>query len=392
MDVVRSCLSCVVLVAIASSCSQGEPLPFKYLSNLTSRWKAAELVCTATVLDVEESGRLPIVEGVKLHEYFVTAKVDHIYKGRWTKEKVTFRWLSLYWPNGPILYVGPPTDSFQSNSRYLLFLKDEAAPEAITPVMETAFPLAKEGSATQYLHLVPPENIEKFSLSPMEEERSAQLSLPIEVKSVLAAEFVAAIYAERKYPPETYFGNIAEVLGGQNAANVFGVLYSSSDPVIRGVAAKMASQWSGHKPPFEERAEEILFEVAEDESAPEFSRADAINYLAENGREDVRPYAEELTRYAKNSSAREYALRALNRIGTQNSETALSTALDDSVLTNQFLATAALQKIECRSRIDESQFRSDPHSFIAPWKAYLKGKSTVRPCKPVSGSTQPRLR
>lgn len=187
--------------------SQAEHLPFKYLSTLNARWSAADIVCTATVSDVVETGDLPVIEGTKLKEYLVSAHIDRMFKGRWTEQRIAFRSFGLYSPDGIVQYIGPPTADFRSHSRYLLFLRNETTPEVITPVFETAILLSPQGAATQYLHLIPPGS-------------SAD-------KVALAAEMIAAIYAE---PPQLrnsadYFGHIGEILGGSSAAHLFETFY-----------------------------------------------------------------------------------------------------------------------------------------------------------------------
>jgi len=343
--------------------SQAEHLPFKYLSTLNDRWSAAEIVCTATVSEVVATGDLPVIEGTKLTEYLVSARVDRIFKGTWTEQRIAFQSFGLYSPDGIVQYIGPPTADFRSHSRYLLFLRNETTPEVITPVFGTAILLAPQGAATQYLHLVPPGG-------------SAD-------KVALAAEMIAAIYAE---PPQLrnsadYFGHIGELLRGSSAAHLFETFYKDDDGVLRVVAARMALGWSPDDPFVKERASKVLLGVAADSSAPESSRADAILKLAEMGAQEARPYAEQIALRGKDAWAREFALRALVRVGTRTSEDALIHALDDPFLVNQFLAVYALQQIECGTLLDEEVFRQDSQRIVAYWKDHASRPLGNPPCR-----------
>jgi len=342
---------------------QAEHLPFKYLSSLDARWGAAEIVCTATVSAVIPTGALPIIEGATVREYLVSADVDRVFKGNWAEQKITFRWLGMYVPDGIVSYIGPPTGDFQSNTRYLLFLGNEAAPEVVTPVFQTAIRLTLSGTASEYMHVIAP---------------GASTD-----NSALAAEMVAAIYAEPSTQRDSaeYFGHIGELLGGTVAAHTFETFYIDGDPTLRVVAAKMASQWSHHDPVIDKHALRVLLGVAADSSAPEFSRSEASLYLAEMHVQKARPYAEAIVLEARDSSAREFALRALVRLGTRSSEAALEHALNDPVLTNQFLAAYALQRIECRTSLDENMFRRDSQEVIATWESHASDPATKPPCK-----------
>ena len=354
-------------LAIFGACAacQAEHLPFKYLSSLQARWDVAELVCTATILDIAPTVGLRVIEGTPVREYLVTAHVDRVFKANWTEQTITFRSFGLQSTDGIVAYIGPPLADFRSNSRYLLFLRNETAPEVVTPVFETGIRLAPQGVATRYLHLVPPGASED--------------------KSALAAEMITAIYSE---PPSQrgsgdYFGHIGQLLGGASAARLFESFYQDGDPVLRVVAAKMAFGWSHGDPIVREHASKVLREVAADSSAPEFSRADAILKLAEMDVREARPYAEAVVQEAKNMSAREFALRALVRIGTRTSEAALLSALRDSTLVNQFLATYALQRIECGTSLDEKMFRRDHEEIVAAWKSHARRPLTMLPCRAV---------
>lgn len=130
----------------------------------------------------------------------------------------------------------------------------------------------------------------------------------------------------------------------------------------------MALGWSHDDPIINEQASKVLLGVASDSSAPESSRADAVLKLAEMGAQEARPYAEQIALRGKEASAREFALRALVRVGTHTSEDALIHALDDSPLANQFLAAYALQQIECGTLLDEKVFRQDSQRIVASWK------------------------
>jgi len=170
---------------------------------------------------------------------------------------------------------------------------------------------------------------------------------------------------------------------GKAAARLFESFYGCTDPALRVVAAKMASQWSHHERIFDQHASKMLLAVAADESAPEFSRADATLYLSEMGEEGARPYAESILQHAKNSAAQEFALRALIRVGTRSSESALFNALNEPILVNQFLATYALQRIECGTSLDETQCRRRPEKVIDAWRAYTNRSLKRPPCDAV---------
>jgi len=94
----------------------------------------------------------------------------------------------------------------------------------------------------------------------------------------------------------------------------------------------------------------------------------------------ARPYAEAIVLNGKDESAREFALRALVRIGTRASAMALVHALSDSVLVNQFLATYALQRIECGTSLDEYAFRRQHEEILAAWESHASRPSTTPPC------------
>jgi hypothetical protein len=344
--------------------SQAEHLPFKYLSTLKARWSEADIVCTATVSEVAPTGDLPVIEGTKVREYIVSANVDRVFKGSWAEQRVAFRSYGLYSAEGIVQYVGPPLADFQPNSRYLLFLRNGAPPAVVTPVFETAILLAPPGATTRYLGLIP----HNTSID----------------NSALAAQLLAAIYAQppQRRDSEEYFGHIGELLGGVAAAQVFETIYEDRDPTLREVAAKMASEWSNHDPIVDEHASKVLLAVAADSSAPEPSRADATLYLSEMQVREARPYAEEIVLEGRDATAREFGLRALVRIGTKSSELALMHALTDSVLTNKFLATSALQQIECGTSLDEDMFRRDGERIVAAWESHMTHPLTKPPCMP----------
>jgi hypothetical protein len=341
---------------------QAEHLPFKYLSSLQARWDAAEFVCTATVSDVVSSGGLPVIEGTLVVELHIEAAVDRVFKGNWTPQTITFRSFGLRSPDGILNYIGPPLADFRPNSRYLLFLRNETAPEVVTPVLETAILLPPLGTASQYLSTILPGTSGD--------------------KAALAVEMIAAIYAE---PPQQrssadYFGHIGQLLGGVSAAHVFETFYHDADPVLRVVAAQMALGWSPNDRIVHQHASKVLLEVAADSSAAESARADAALKLAEMDVRKARPYAEAIVLNGKDESAREFALRALVRIGTRASAVALVHALSDSVLVNQFLATYALQRIECGTSLDEYAFRRQHEEILAAWESHASRPSTTPPC------------
>jgi hypothetical protein len=344
--------------------AQAEHLPFKYLSTLKARWSEADIVCTATVSGVEPTGDLPIIEGTKVREYVISANVDRVFKSNWAEQRIAFRSYGLYSPEGIVQYVGPPLAEFQPSSRYLFFLRNGAPPEVVTPVFETAILLAPRGTTTRYLGFIP-------------------YGTSVD-NSALAAELIAAIYAQppQRRNSEEYFGHIGELLGGVAAAQIFETIYQDRDPALREVAAKMASEWSNHDPIVDEHASKVLLAVAADSSAPEFSRADATLYLSEMHVQEARPYAEQIVVEGRDATTREFGLRALVRVGTKASEPALMHALTDSVLANKFLATLALQEIECGTSLDEDMFRRDSERTIVAWESYSTHPLTKPPCMP----------
>jgi len=122
-----------------------------------------------------------------------------------------------------ISYIGPPLGDFKSNSRYLIFLRNKAAPEVVTPVFETAIPLAPVGEPAQYMNVIP-------------EGVTAD-------KSALVAEMIAAIYAtpSRLLYSTQYFGYISGLMTKTDGVHVFESFYRSEDPVVRLAAAKMGA-------------------------------------------------------------------------------------------------------------------------------------------------------
>jgi hypothetical protein len=201
-------------------------------------------------------------------------------------------------------------------------------------------------------------------------------------KAALAVEMIAAIYAEppRQRSSADYFGHIGQLLGGVSAAHVFETFYHDADPVLRVVAAQMALGWSPNDRIVHQHASKVLLEVAADSSAAESARADAALKLAEMDVRKARPYAEAIVLNGKDESAREFALRALVRIGTRASAVALVHALSDSVLVNHFLATYALQRIECGTSLDEYAYRRQHEAILAAWESYASRPSTTPPC------------
>lgn len=372
-SLLRYCLAtCIVAIIflLAAAGAEAEHLPFKYLSGLDARWNAAELVCTATVSEMAASGNFPVIEGITLREYLVTAYVDRVFKGDWTEQRITFRFYGLKIANGIEQYIGPPIGDFQPNSRYLLFLRNEAAPEVVTPVFETAIRLAPVGEATEYEALIP-------------QDVSAD-------KTVLAAEMVAAIYVQpsQLMYGASYFGEIVGLLGRTDAARVFESFYRSTDPVVKVEAAKMVASPYSQDRGANERASRVLLAVAADLSAPDFTRADAILRLAEMRVIAARPYAESVALKTEDGSAREFALRALEHIGTRKSEAALVSSLDDPTMTNQFLAAYALQQIECGTSLDESLFRKHQDEIVAEWRSRANQSSSVPHCRPSERARQ----
>ena len=171
------------------------------------------------------SGGLPVIEGTPVLELHIEADVDRVFKGNWTPQTITFRSFGLRSPDGILNYIGPPLADFRPNSRYLLFLRNETAPEVVTPVLETAILLPPLGTASQYLSTIPPGTSED--------------------KAALAVEMIAAIYAE---PPQQrssadYFGHIGQLLGGVSAAHVFETFYHDADPVLR--LSRLKWHWDG---------------------------------------------------------------------------------------------------------------------------------------------------
>ena len=156
--------------------------------------------------------------------------------------------------------------------------------------------------------------------------------------------------------------------------------YHDADPVLRVVAAQMALGWSPHDRIVHEHASKVLLEVAADSSAAESARTDAALKLAEMDVRESRPYAEAIVLDGKDESAREFALRALVRIGTRASAVALVHALSDSILVNQFLAMYALQRIECGTSLDEYAFRRQHEEILAAWESHASRPSTTPPC------------
>lgn len=353
---------------VASAAANAESLPFKYLGGLESRWNAAEFVCTATVSEIVPSGKLPVIDGTTVREYLVTAYADRVFKGDWTQQGITFRSYGLNTTGGIVSYIGPPLADFKVNSRYLLFLRNRTAPEVVTPVFETAIRLAGVGEANQYEKVVP-------------EGVSAD-------KTALVAEMIAAIYAEpsQLLYSTPYFGEISGLLGKTDAVHVFESFYGSDDPVVRVAAAKMVASPYSQDGAANGRAAKVLLAVAAEPSAPDFTRADAALRLAEMRVTEVRPYAESIVLKAEDASAREFALRGLEHIGTRSSEAALVSALDDSTMTNQFLAAYTLQQIECGTSLDETMFKKQPDRIVGSWKLYAKQPSLPSPCKSLSGT------
>jgi hypothetical protein len=320
----------------------------------------SELVCSATIVDNQLTGRTMNFGSLTTAENLALADVDSVFKGKLTTSTVAFHWYSWPAPEDPSVtphgyaYAGPPLANLRSRTRYLLFLRSDGADawSVAVPVYELEVLLAPRPDASLSPHY--------DSSTLTERERNREL----------AQEFANAA---RFVEPQGEAGNVAvyfewiNQLLGKDAVPFIIPFLRSATIRLRFFAAHELAQMKN------DAGKSVLLASLNSLDMDAINRGCAASDLGNLHAKEALPDLEKFATDDPKAAVREGALRALGELGDLSSVKALVQALDDPVTTNRIYAAGILEKIMFGQTYTLDIVESHEGEIIAFWKSWLAG-------------------
>jgi hypothetical protein len=298
----------------------------------SERISYSDLICSATILDTQLTGKILPSGSLTFAENTAQAGIDAVFKGKSDISTIVFRWYSWPAPGDPNIgstgyaYSGPPLAHLMTGTRYLLFLR--ADPEQHWQVTVPGYQLEVR------LAPIPDTNLAShFDSSVLNEaERNRELG---EEFANAARYFEPLGDAANVYE---YFSWMDQLLG-QEAIPFIRPFLRSATVRMRYFAADRLALMKN------DEGKAALLETLEDPDFNALNRANAASDLGKLHSKDLLPDLEKYATDDPKPVVRGGAIRALSEIADPSSVIALERALDDPVEMNRIYAAKALERI-----------------------------------------------
>jgi HEAT repeats len=322
----------------------------------------SELVCSATIVDNQLTGRTMNFGFLTAAENLARADVDTVFKGKLTTSIVTFRWYSWPAPEDPNVsphgyaYSGPSLANLRPRTRYLLFLRSEGEDRwrVAVPVYQLEVLLAPRPDASLSPHY--------DSSSLIERERNLELAQEF----ANAARFIEPLGDAGDV--SVYFDWIDQLLGKDAGPFIIPFLGSATIRLRFFAADKLAQMKN-------DAGTSVLLASLKSLDLDAINRARAASDLGTLHAREALPDLEKFATDDPKSAVREGALRGLGELGDLSSVRALVRALDDPVDTNRIYAASILEKIMFGETYNLDIMKSHEGEIITSWKSWLAGNS-----------------
>lgn len=333
----------------------GDDPPFTYLA-LDQRLRYSELVCSATILDTQLTGRTLNLSSATTAENLARADVDTVLKGKLTGSTIMFHWYSWPAPEDPnnYAYSGPPLADLRPGMRYLLFLRSDGAEgwRVTIPMYQLEILLAP------WLDASLRQRLDSSGLTDAGRNHE------------LAQEFAAAAHFVEPLGDAAdvydYFSWMAELLGKEAVPFIRPFLKSATLRLRYFAADRLAEMKS-------DAGRDVLLATLKSRDLDALNRGHAALDLGRLQTRDALPDLEKFATDDPEPAVRYGAIRGLGEVADTSSAKALVGALDDPVDDNRIYAAFLLEKIIYGQIYAPDLVKDHEAEIIASWRIWLAG-------------------
>lgn len=345
-------MASLVIVAIAAT----DP-PSRSLSP-SERISYSDLICSATILDNQLTGKTLPLGSLTLAENLAQAGIDSVFKGKSNISTIFFRWYSWPAPEDPHIgssgfaYAGPPLAHLATHTRFLLFLRGN--PEQGWQVTVPGYQLEVRLAPT------PGQNLQPLFDSSLLKDAERNLEL--------AQEFASAAHYFEPFGGAAnvseYFSWMDQLLGADAIPFIRPFLQSATIRLRYFAADRLALMKN-------DEGKGALLETLADPDFDALNRANAASDLGKLHSKDILPDLEKYAMGDPKPVVREGAIRGLSEIADVSSAKVLVRVLDDPVEMNRIYAANTLEKIMLGRTYAITAIKDHESEIIASWKLWL---------------------